>query len=136
MSLFNKKTKKEKYEEAKLEQETAKETAEKQKIAASAVKLPKGEDAQSYQSVIGPHITEKASTLGEQNKYVFRITSSANKTEVKKAIEKLYKVSVKNVHVITMPSKFRQVGRYKGRKPGFRKAIITLKKGDRIEITG
>ena len=123
---------KKKEEERKEDQlETAKE-----EVAAPAIKMPKGDDAHSYGSILSPYITEKAGILEGQNKYVFRISKEATKQDVKKAVEKLYKVKVKNVHVITMPSKFRQVGRFQGTKTGFKKAIITLKEGDRIEIIG
>jgi large subunit ribosomal protein L23 len=126
-AIFNKKEKERKEDQL----ETAKE-----EVAAPAFKLPKVEDAHSYGSILSPYITEKAGILEGQNKYVFKISKEATKIDVKKAVEKLYKVKVKNVHVITMPSKFRQVGRFQGTKTGFRKAIVTLKEGDRIEITG
>ena len=98
------------------------------------MKLPKGDDAYSYQIILRPVITEKGGLLEKQGKYLFKVAKNANKVEIKKAIEKLYKIKVDKVHVISAPSKFRQIGEYEGRKPGFKKAIITLKKGERIEI--
>lgn len=102
--------------------------------AAPAVKLPRGEDAQSYQVILRPLITEKGSFLEGEVKYLFKVAGGTNKIEIKNAIEKLYKVKVKMVHVLSMPSKFRQVGKYKGERPGFKKAIVTLKEGERIEM--
>ncbi len=99
-----------------------------------AAKLPKGEDAYSYQIILRPIITEKGGLMEEYGKYLFRVAKDANKVEIKKAVEKLYKVRVDKVHAVSMPSKFRQVGKHEGRKPGFKKAIVTLKKGDKIEI--
>ena len=99
-----------------------------------AVKLPKGEDAESYGVIFSPHITEKGAALEGMGKYIFKVSKNANKIAIKKAVEKLYKVKVKNVNILKMPSKFRQVGEYEGRKPGFKKAIVTLEKGERIEV--
>lgn len=110
------------------------EAAREEVTTAPAAKLPKGEDAESYRMILKPHITEKGTVLEEQGKYLFKVARSANKAEVKGAIEKLYKVKVEKVHVLKMPSKFRQVGKYEGRKPGFKKAIVTLKEGERIEM--
>lgn len=116
------------------EKEPKPEKKKAQEVVAPATKLPKGEDAYSYRIILEPHITEKGTLLGEQNKYAFRVASGAGKVEIKKAIQKLYKVGVKKVHILKMPSKFRQVGRFEGKRPGFKKAIVTLKEGDKIEI--
>ena len=99
-----------------------------------AIALPPGNDALAYHSVISVHISEKASLFGSLNKYEFKVAKNASKISVRDAIEKLYKVRVVKVNMITMPAKSRQVGRYKGTKSGFRKAIVTLKPGDKITI--
>ncbi len=99
-----------------------------------AVKLPKGEDANSYQIILKPLITEKGGLLEGYGQYFFKVAKDANKVEIKKAVEKLYKVRVDRVNVISVPSKFRRVGEHEGKKSGFKKAIVTLKKGDKIEI--
>lgn len=80
-----------------------------------------------------PHMTEKTSSLTEQGKYVFRVFKSANKPEVKKAIEDLYKVKVIQVNIVNLPSKKRSLGRFKGIMPGYKKAIVTLAKDQKIE---
>ena len=130
MKLFNKKTKEKKEPEIKEE----KPVVEEQEVLPSSPSLPKGGDAHSYRVVLSPHIAEKGTILGEMNKYIFKVNENANKTEIKKAIRNLYKVEVAKVHVLHMPSKFRRVGKYEGRKTGFKKAIVTLKEGSKIDI--
>jgi large subunit ribosomal protein L23 len=101
---------------------------------APAVAVPSHGDSASFDAILGPHITEKASLGSEGGKYVFRVRSSANKIEIRRSIEKLYKVTVRDVHTIIVPEKSRQVGRYMGTKSGYKKAIVTLKAGDKIDI--
>ena len=98
------------------------------------VSVPNTGDSQSFDAILGPHITEKASVSSEMGKYVFRVKSGANKIEIRRSIEKLYNVTVRNVHIIRMPEKKRQVGRYMGTKAGYKKAVVTLKPGDKIDI--
>ena len=81
-----------------------------------------------------PKITEKASFLAEQNVYTFDITRSANKTEIKKAIFILYKVKPVKVNVLTVPKKNIMSKGKMGTKGGGRKALVYLKKGDKIEF--
>ena len=80
-------------------------------------------------------MTEKSTAFAGQNKYVFRVSPKTNKTEVRKAIEKLYDVKVKAVTVVNTVGKKRQVGRFEGWRPGFKKAVVTLEKGYNIEIS-
>lgn len=81
-----------------------------------------------------PRITEKASFSAEQNVYTFDITSSANKTEIKKAIFTLYKVKPVKVNVLSIPKKNIISKGKAGVKGGGRKALVYLKKGDKIEF--
>ena len=81
-----------------------------------------------------PHISEKAVELEKQNKYVFRVYPKANKIQAKKAIEDLYGVEVKNVNIINVPKKNKILQGIKGSKSGYKKAIVTLEKGQKIEI--
>ena len=81
-----------------------------------------------------PHITEKATNLAEKNQYVFRVWKGANKNEVKKTIENLYKVKVLDVKIINVPAKQRRLGRISGWKRGFKKAIVKIKAGQKIEV--
>lgn len=86
------------------------------------------------QVLIEPWITENTTAMLELNKYVFKIAPMAGKKEVKKAVENLYKVKVEAVNTIKIPRKFRIMGRKQGWKSGFKKAIVTLKEGDKIEL--
>ena len=128
MGLFSRKKKEEE------KQEPVETVGEKIETAGPVVKLPKGEDAHSYQIILKPIITEKGGLLERYDQYLFRVAKDANKVEIKKAIEKLYKVRVAKVNVASVPSKFRRVGEHEGKKSGYKKAIVTLKKGDKIEI--
>ena len=83
-------------------------------------------------SILYPYVSEKATKLETMNQYMFKVVRTANKPEVKKAIQNRYKVTVVAVNMINMPSKKRTVGRHVGTKAGFRKAIVTLKEGDTI----
>ena len=84
--------------------------------------------------LIAPYITEKSTALSQKNQYVFRIWQKANKNEVKKAIENLYKVKVMDVKIINVPAKRRRLGRISGWKKGFKKAIVRIKEGQKIEV--
>ena len=86
-------------------------------------------------SIRHPIITEKATILSEQNKTVFKVHVSANKKTIKKNIEKLYKVNVLKVNIINQKSKIKIKQGKKSFKSGYKKAIITLKKGQSIDLT-
>lgn len=81
-----------------------------------------------------PHITEKTTKAAEENKYIFSVAMLANKVKIKRAVEDRYKVKVERVNIINMPGKERRRGKISGWKPGVKKAIITLKEGQKIEI--
>ncbi len=81
-----------------------------------------------------PLITEKTNNLASQRKYVFRVDSRGNKSEIKKEVERVYNVKVTGVNIVTVKSKKRRVGKIEGRKAGFKKAIVTLKEGSTIEV--
>lgn len=124
MAFFNKKK----------DKEEKKPTDSDHPVAAPATSVPTGGDSQSYRVIVGPHVTEKASLGNASGAYVFTVTKHANKIEIRRAIEKLYKVTVRQVRVVNLPSKFRQIGKYQGEKSGFKKAIVSLKKGQTIDI--
>ena len=86
-------------------------------------------------SIRNPIITEKATILSEQNKTVFKVHEKANKTSIKKNIEKLFKVSVVKVNIINQKTKMRLKQGRKSYKSGYKKAIVTLKKGQSIDLT-
>ena len=81
-----------------------------------------------------PLITEKSTTLQEQSKYAFEVDEKANKPLVKQAVEKAFKVKVKSVNMIAMHGKMRRVGRQQVMTRSWRKAIVTLRPGDKIEF--
>lgn len=84
-----------------------------------------------------PCITEKATNMSSQgNFYVFNVNSDANKIEIKKAVEDKYKVNVLNVRTINIPRKRMVRGKTEGFRPGYKKAVIKVKEGQKIEIGG
>ena len=86
-------------------------------------------------SIRSPIITEKATILSEQNKTVFKVHEKANKTIIKKNIEKLFKVNVIKINIINQKTKLKMRQGKKSYKKGYKKAIITLKKGQSIDLT-
>jgi large subunit ribosomal protein L23 len=89
----------------------------------------------STDSIRQPIVTEKATILSEQNKTVFKVHSGANKNSIKKNIEKLFKVTVIKVNIINTKKKQKIKQGKLSTKPGYKKAIITLKKGQSIDLT-
>ncbi|HEY8495757.1 MAG TPA: 50S ribosomal protein L23 [Limnochordales bacterium] len=81
-----------------------------------------------------PLVTEKATELMQQGKYVFEVDRSANKTQIKRAVETIFNVKVVKVNTIRMQGKLRRQGRWIGRTPERKKAIVTLQEGQRIPI--
>lgn len=88
----------------------------------------------SAKVLVRPHITEKASFLAENNQYVFRVSRNATKYAIKKAIKETFGADATHVNVITISPKKVRVGKTLGTKPGYKKAIITVKKGQKIEV--
>jgi len=86
-------------------------------------------------SIRSPIITEKATILSEQNKSVFKVHLTANKKTIKKNIEKLFKVNVIKINIINQKRKIKMRQGKKSFKGGYKKAIITLKKGQSIDLT-
>jgi large subunit ribosomal protein L23 len=87
-----------------------------------------------YEVLRKPLITEKSTDLQSLNKYAFEIADSANKPQIKQAIETAFKVKVTGVNVVTMPGKSRRMGRRIIQSPPWKKAIVTLQPGDKIEF--
>lgn len=84
--------------------------------------------------LIEPLITEATAISAEENKYVFKAGPSATKQQIKRSIETLYNVKVIGVNTLNVPRKKRRTRKSTGWKTGFKKAIITLKKGDKISL--
>lgn len=87
---------------------------------------------QLYEVLRRPLITEKGTILLNQNKYAFEVDRRANKRQIKEAVEKAFKVKVEKVHVITVPAKEKGFARLRGKRPPWKKAIVTLKGGEKI----
>ena len=86
-------------------------------------------------SIISPNVTEKSTSLSEFNKVVFKVSKNANKKLIKKNIEKIFKVNVVKVNTINIREKVKMVRNKKAYKSGYKKAIITLKKGQNIDLS-
>jgi len=81
-----------------------------------------------------PHLTEKSVRQKEElNKVTFLVDPGANKVEIKRAVEDLFKVTVLDVRTVSGKGKIKRVGRHTGRRPDWKKAVLTLKEGDKIE---
>ena len=88
-----------------------------------------------YDVLVGPLLTEKGTLLKEKdNKVIFRVARNANKIEIKKAVEETLKVKVERVRTINYRGKKKRLGRYEGRRPDWKKAIVTLKEGERLDF--
>jgi large subunit ribosomal protein L23 len=136
LDIFKGKQEKERFEkkrstktdsESKVEQKEA-----SKKAPLSDKKTDKKTEEKKSEILISPRVTEKSTMVGEQNVYTFEIHRKANKIEVKREIKKLFKVDPVKVNVVNIPDKkvFMR-GKY-GSKKGYRKAMVYLKKGDKI----
>jgi len=85
--------------------------------------------------IISPNVTEKATSLSEYNKIVFKVHKGANKNSIKKSIEKIFKVKVVKINTINLKGKTKMVRNKKAYKPSYKKAIVTLKKGQSIDLS-
>jgi len=81
-----------------------------------------------------PHITERSGDLNLIGKYVFMVKTGATKPEIKKAVHEIYKVDVADVNVVNRPGKTKRFRGVKGKQDGYRKAIVTLKTGQKIDL--
>ena len=88
-----------------------------------------------FDKIIAPHVTEKSTNLSEQNKIIFKVPDKANKKNLKKNIEKIFKVSVTKINIINKKSKIKMTRGKKVKVSGFKKAIVTIKKGQNIDLT-
>jgi len=88
-----------------------------------------------YDKIISPMVTEKSTNLSEQNKIAFKVPMSANKINLKKNIEKIFKVNVIKINIINKQNRSKLTRGKKVKVSGFKKAIITLKKGQSIDLT-
>ena len=122
----------------KEEQKRQKEGKEEKKVELKEIKTPKVikeiRAGSSFRILRSPHITEKAADLAEKNQYVFEVFKDANKNEIRKSVEGLFGVDVLGVRIVNIPKKPRRIGKQSGYKSGYKKAIVKLQKGQKIEI--
>ena len=141
LDIFKRKKIKEK-KEIKPEAKPIKKPREKPKVVKKAeeerpseIARPKAKKVgEAYRVLKTPQVTEKATDLVGQNQYVFKVWPRANKVETKKAIEGLYGVDVISVKIIKVPRKRRRLGRISGWRKGYKKAIVKIKEGQKIEV--
>ena len=88
-----------------------------------------------FDKIISPFVTEKSTNLSEQNKIVFKVPNSSNKKNLKNNIEKIFKVNVTKINIINKKSRIKLARGKKSKVSGYKKAIITLKKGQSIDLT-
>jgi large subunit ribosomal protein L23 len=105
----------------------------KKKPAISALPKAKSNDLADL-VLVAPHISEKGSLLQENNQYIFRVDKRKNKIEVKQAVESLYKVKVLNVNIINQAPRPKKWRGKTGYRSSYKKAVVTLKAGDKIEL--
>lgn len=84
--------------------------------------------------IIKPVVTEKSVDLMQENKYCFKVAKDANKIEIKNAIEEIFKVTVVNVNTVNVHGKMKRMGRTQGMTASWKKAAVTLREGDSIEV--
>ena len=86
-------------------------------------------------TILFPAITEKATSLSEFNKVVFKVHVNANKNSIKRSIEKIFKVKVVKINTVNLKGKNKIVRNRKSSTPGYKKAIVTIKKGQSIDLS-
>ena len=95
-------------------------------------------DERAYNIIKAPIVTEKSTMASQYRQFVFETAKDANKIEIRKAIEKKFDVKVSSIRTMLMPGKVRQqmtrAGRFHGRRPEWKKAIVTLIEGDKLEL--
>lgn len=123
MSILNKFKKEEK------KKKDSKKKAEK-KVKKSKAKA----ESNAYKVLFYPQISEKATYLGEENKYVFIVSKDANKTQIKQAIKDVYGIKPLSVNTIKVAGKARRYGKVQGKTVGYKKAIVALPEGETIQI--
>ena len=116
------------------EKPAKKKSADKKPVFEKSLEGKKREANIASTVLLKPQITEKASFLQEKNQYIFQAFKTATKPEVKKAVEEVYGVNVEKVRIINVDRKRKRLGRTIGWKKGYKKAIVTIKKGQEIEI--
>jgi large subunit ribosomal protein L23 len=133
LDIFKKKKKPERRAEKKIQEVSPSVKPRKPKKLASSPKPKKISDI-AYRILKKPHVTEKATDLVGKNQYVFEVFPGSNKSQVKKAVEEVYGVNVVSVRMVNIPRKKRRLGRVEGWRKGYKKAMVKIKEGQKIEV--
>ena len=89
----------------------------------------------TYNVLVGPMLTERGTLMKEQdNKVLFKVAKEANKIEIKGAVEEIFKVKVDRVTTMNYKGKKKRQGKHEGKRPDWKKAIVTLKKGEKLDF--
>jgi large subunit ribosomal protein L23 len=86
------------------------------------------------QVLLAPHVSEKSYSLIPYRKYTFKVHQDAHKTQIRQAVEELFEVKVADVKILKVPSKPKRRGMIRGRRPGWKKAVVQVREGETIEI--
>ena len=121
-----------------VKEDTVPEVAEQTVKQVQTESTNTGKKAQNFSSgvhyIVRPHVTEKATALAEHSEYVFVIAPNATKQEVQKSVKQIYGVDVERVRIVQVHSKKMRLGRIQGIKKGYKKAIVKLKHGQKLDI--
>ncbi|MFY9458076.1 MAG: 50S ribosomal protein L23 [Candidatus Spechtbacterales bacterium] len=112
----------------------AEEKREEKREEISAAPVALKESRTAWRVLRAPHVTEKSNDLTRFNHYAFRVIGNPTKTEIKKAVEEIHGVHVEKVRKVSLPRKRRKRGKHFGWRPGYKKAIVVLRKGEKIEV--
>ena len=136
LDIFKKKKTKTSSKAARREEHFHKSKEEdKSEEAARVLKEDKAFSEKAFRVLLKPVVTEKSAGYDSAGVYVFKVQTSANKIEIRQAIEELYGVKVKKVNVVSVPQKSRFMKGRKGIHSGYKKAMVFLGKGEKIDIT-
>lgn len=129
-----KEVKKERRGKERIEIRAEKATGRQKKVAEEAGTKTPGDSDIAFKILVRPRVTEKTTDLSKAGVYTFDVFARTNKILIKKAVEELYRVTVKKVSIANMPQKTRIVRGKRGARPGYKKAMVYLKEGDKIEF--
>lgn len=115
-------------------EEKIKKAEKVEKPASVAAEKPKKILGQAYRILKKPHVTERATDLTSKNQYIFEVFPNSNKNQIKKAVEDVYGVDVASVNIVNIPRKRKRLGRIEGWRAGYKKAIVKIKEGQKIEV--
>ena len=134
LNIFKKRKEKRIFGEKQKEKTEVKKNDWTPGVKEESAKTAKEKGGLSSKSVITPHVTEKSSLFSEKGVYIFKVKPSFNKIMIKAAIKNNYGVTPLKIRIINTPSKIVSLKRRRVAKPGFKKALVYLKKGEKINI--